>query len=488
MSSSSGPPEVPAGRVQLNGWKDIAAYLGRSVRTVQRWEKDFGLPVRRFGLSRPESVFALPREIDAWLQTAQGVSARSGTGSPDQAGGPAAPPKPLVGGPDRRADPLFRRTPLNRLILAALVCVATGAVVWAAWVSWQLARHRAGQPVDPAPAVAAPSNWTVDLDALVVSDAGGNVLWRHRFPRELHPDAYEGSGWTPRIMVGGITDVEGDGTREVWLIAKSGGGPAGTALYLFEHDGRVRWTYRPTMHVRFGADSFGPSWIVDRAFVTADPAGGPGRAIWAVLYDSALFPSSIQRLDPASGAPLSSYWTNGSIVTAVLDESASPPRLLVGACYNETRAGSLSVLDARNANGSAPAALEKYRCTSCPPGEPLAFLVFPKPARFRGQDATGPVEIVTPMADGTLGVRVRYAWSDARTLAVGVFGFDPSLTPFSADTADDYLKVYDELAARGDVAAGAPATVDPDREFFPILKWDGAAKRFVEVRRAAAAR
>jgi hypothetical protein len=338
------------------------------------------------------------------------------------------------------------------------------------------------------PAVAAPATWGVDLDALVVSDAKGQVLWRHRFPRELQQHGYQDAPWTPRFVLGGVADVDGDGNREVWFVAKSVGGPAGTALYLFEHDGRVRWTFQPTLTVRFGVDTFGPSWLVDRVFVTADPAGGTGRAIWAVLHDSALFPSSIQRLDPVTGAPLSAYWTNGSIMTAALDDAASPPRLLVGACYNETRAGSLSVLDALNPNGSAPAELEKYRCASCPPGEPQAFLVFPKPARFRGQDATGPVEVITPMADGMLGVRVRYAWSDVQTLAVGVFAFDSSLTPVSADTADGYLKAYDELAARGDVRAGAPANIDPDREFFPLRRWNGAAKRFVEVRRAAAAR
>ena len=31
----------------LNSWKEIASYLGRSVRTVQRWEREFGLPVHR---------------------------------------------------------------------------------------------------------------------------------------------------------------------------------------------------------------------------------------------------------------------------------------------------------------------------------------------------------------------------------------------------------------------------------------------------------
>ncbi|PYT73396.1 MAG: hypothetical protein DMG42_12615 [Acidobacteria bacterium] len=31
----------------LDSWKEIAAYLDREVRTVQRWEKKEGLPVHR---------------------------------------------------------------------------------------------------------------------------------------------------------------------------------------------------------------------------------------------------------------------------------------------------------------------------------------------------------------------------------------------------------------------------------------------------------
>jgi len=480
MSSSSDAPDPPVRPPQLNGWKEIAAYLGRSVRTVQRWEKEFGLPVRRFGLSKPESVFAIQREIDAWLLTSQAVSARRVTGAAETSATPEELPRALVGEPARDGQPLTPEARLTRLLLAALAVIALVAVAWAAWVSLQLVRHRAQQPAQPA-AAAAPATWAVDHDMLVVSDASRRVLWNHRFPRELNVNSYGGSPGTPRHLVGGITDIEGDGTREVWIVAKSIGAPFWTALYLFEADGRVRWAYQPELTVRFGADPFGPSWIVDRVFVTADPAGGRGKAIWAVLFDTALFPSAIQRLDLKTGAPQSAYWSNGSIATAVLDTSLSPPRLLVGACHNEMKAGSLSVLDARDPNGSAPAAFEKYRCTSCPPKGPLAFLVFPKPARFRGQDATGPVEDITPMSDGRLGVRVRYATADERTFAVGVLTLDSSLTPISADTADGYLHTYDDLARRGDVPGGAPATVDLDREFFPILRWDAAAQRYMEV-------
>lgn len=479
MSSSSGPSNTPARGTQLNGWKDIAAYLGRSVRTVQRWEKDFGLPVRRFGSSKPESVFALPPEIDAWLLTSQAASAKRTTGAGEAPAMPGQPPKPLVGERVPPPPSLIHAARANRFLLAALAVIALGAIAWAAWTSRQLMRQRAQQPAQRL----APANWFVDHDTLVVSDANGQELWRYRFPHELTRETYAGLPGAARHLVGGVSDIEGDGAREVWLVAKTPDGPAETALYLFEHDGRVRWRFQPKLTVRFGTETFGPSWIVDRVFVTDDPAGGQGKALWAVLIDTALFPSSIQRLDAATGLPESAYWTNGSIFTAALDASSSPPRLLVGACYNETKSGSLSVLDARDPNGSAPAEIEKYRCTSCPPGEPLAFLVFPKPARFRGQDGTGPVEVITPMAEGRLGVRVRYATAGEHRWAVGVLALDASLTPVSADTADDYLNTYEQMVAHGDVEGGAPASVDPDREFFPILRWDSAARRYVEVYR-----
>jgi hypothetical protein len=51
----------------LTSWKDIARYMGKGVRTVQRWEQDFGLPVRRPLGSNKKAVLARPRELDAWV-------------------------------------------------------------------------------------------------------------------------------------------------------------------------------------------------------------------------------------------------------------------------------------------------------------------------------------------------------------------------------------------------------------------------------------
>ncbi len=51
---------------RLDSWKEIAAHLGRDVRTVQRWEARDGLPVRRLQHSKAGSVFAYTAELDAW--------------------------------------------------------------------------------------------------------------------------------------------------------------------------------------------------------------------------------------------------------------------------------------------------------------------------------------------------------------------------------------------------------------------------------------
>jgi hypothetical protein len=56
--------------LQVHSWKEIAAYMGRSIRTVQRMEK-FGLPVRRITTSVKASVSADSRDIDIWLASAR---------------------------------------------------------------------------------------------------------------------------------------------------------------------------------------------------------------------------------------------------------------------------------------------------------------------------------------------------------------------------------------------------------------------------------
>src|ERR1700737_358759 len=62
------PPARPPDE-RLDSWKEIAVYLHRDVKTVQRWEKREGMPIHRHLHDRMGSVYAFSSELDAWLQS-----------------------------------------------------------------------------------------------------------------------------------------------------------------------------------------------------------------------------------------------------------------------------------------------------------------------------------------------------------------------------------------------------------------------------------
>lgn len=54
---------------RLDSWKEIASFLHRDVRTVQRWEKTAGLPVHRHAATRLRTAFAYRSELETWWRT-----------------------------------------------------------------------------------------------------------------------------------------------------------------------------------------------------------------------------------------------------------------------------------------------------------------------------------------------------------------------------------------------------------------------------------
>jgi hypothetical protein len=59
-------PERNTPQKTLESWKQIAAYLDRSERTVRRWEVTEGLPVHRREHEKQDTVFAYKHELEAW--------------------------------------------------------------------------------------------------------------------------------------------------------------------------------------------------------------------------------------------------------------------------------------------------------------------------------------------------------------------------------------------------------------------------------------
>jgi hypothetical protein len=71
ISSFRGPKAMtrkqPGSSKVVTGWKNIAAYLDKGVRTVQRYERELGLPIRRPAGKPRAAVIATKAELDAWV-------------------------------------------------------------------------------------------------------------------------------------------------------------------------------------------------------------------------------------------------------------------------------------------------------------------------------------------------------------------------------------------------------------------------------------
>jgi len=106
---------------RLESWKEIAAYLGRDVTTVRRWEKSEGLPVHRHVHHKLGSVYAYTTELDAWRSKRE--------------------PAPATDTPDTRrfSEPVRVSYARTTAVLAALALALAAGLVW-------LVRERTRRP------------------------------------------------------------------------------------------------------------------------------------------------------------------------------------------------------------------------------------------------------------------------------------------------------------------------------------------------------
>jgi hypothetical protein len=427
----------------LTGWKEIAAHLGRSVRSVQRWERELGLPVRRVRTQTAEVVFARREEIDAWL------AARSANGLPkneatDDAENPAAEPSS-----SRR-----RRGILACFLLGtvAVTLVAGSALV-------------ARRPAEPA-------RWAVEDGVLVVRDIRGGFLWAHRFDQPVDPSVMQADQpWLARNRISAVTfaDLEGDGTTEVLAALLHD-------VYCFENGGRLRFRHAVRRSVRFGDETYGPE------FTALAPVVVPrvrGASIW-VASVNAFFPAVVHKLD-TRGRVLGEYWLAGH--PAVLRELVVGGKrvLAIGGTANESHRATLSILDPENPTATAPATVERYRCRDCPGSHPFAFLTFPSTDLSRVAAERSSVYDIVPSTDG---LRVLLATAPPEAAARGLCGGDAHYTldsrfrPVRAEFGDAYTLCHAQLRAKGllDHHYG----LRDEAELFPVQAWYGGVAERID--------
>ena len=111
---------------RLETWGEIASYLGREIRTVQRWEKTMALPVRRLtgGPDNVPRVFALKSEIDAWRRKHEVV--KSATPSSEHAVPSTAGSDPTTATKKEEKSPsLLQRRSVQVVLVVVITALMT---------------------------------------------------------------------------------------------------------------------------------------------------------------------------------------------------------------------------------------------------------------------------------------------------------------------------------------------------------------------------
>jgi hypothetical protein len=356
-------PEASAARDRFDSWKEIAAYIGRDIRTAMRWEKERGLPVHRVpGNGSRQPVFAYKFELDEWLK--QRGTAR--TGQLMEATDQALAAQPLAGPSHSEIEDRYygRRRVLLFGAIGLAVIVAVSMVT--------LIRNRSTSP-DPALTV----RIQFAANTIRALDSAGNVLWTHRFPKPIHSEMLKHPELLDNLVR--IVDLYGDGRREalVTIPLEQNADPraiSATEIDCFSNDGKLLWSYVPHEKFQFGSFDPGGPWFVEDVLVSQ----GVKPAIWAALTNK-WGNSFVVQLDSSTGKDTVRF-VNTGIIYRLNEVTISGRRyLLIGGFNNEYAAGVLAAVDESKPYATSPqTAATWHKCLTCPEGVPDYYFVFPR--------------------------------------------------------------------------------------------------------------
>ncbi len=365
------PPDAESDSTdRLSGWKDIAAYVGKSVKSVQRWERDLGLPVRRIKTGDGQIVSASRREIDDWRAHLEGpgqVLRVAGAEAPEdeprsEAQPPAGPPVPGQPGPRLRG-------PRTAPAAAALIIL----VVFAVLAGWWLHSYLPGSAASPLAAMILVGR---NLEA---RDAAGRVVWTYSFNTEVSRPLGESRRVAPRDDRVAEVDLDGDGVVEHLVPVRfdppqQGQSASTDALYAFSGDGRLLWSVAPKTTLSCGGQTFEAPWNLSATQISQEPGR---KRIWLAYVHHVSWPSFIVEVDP-DGRSVLKYLQTGWIMSLAEWQTPAGVRLVAGGVIHDEDRPSVVLLDPDGPAAISPDTDPRFLCGGAPTGQPAQVTLLPK--------------------------------------------------------------------------------------------------------------
>jgi hypothetical protein len=427
---------------RLDSWKEIASYLKRDVRTVQRWEEHEGLPVHRHLHRKQGSVYAYKQELDAWWRNHVSTVGTDVDTQP----APAEESSDLKQFPEL---PSVRKRILGRIpisIRVAFLVVLAGVLTLLVWV---MTRHANISPV---------ASVYLSGNQLVALNASGTAAWKHTYTRppvssNLYPS-------TPDVT---CHDQEADVLVSVaWHDGES------SELDCFSNTGSLMWSFTVRDKLTFGSQTFSPPWGLQGLELLR--VNGQGRVAVALHHD-VWWPSMVVLLD-TEGRTVGKFVNSDWILSLKAVRTSSGMLLLAGGTSNSGDGAMLAVLDPAKLEGTSPErAGSIYECNGCGQGRPVKYFIFP---RSEVNAAAGTRLSFTNLDESNemIFARTQEARGSGRyETAEGIFTFSPEIDLVRAVYSDGYWYAHKQLEDSGAIKHSRSEC--PDR-FGPrrILSWD----------------
>lgn len=381
----------------LNGWKEIAGFLGKSVRTAQRWERELGLPTHRIKTPDGQIIFSKRSEIDVWRSSMD--QRRLGL---------------LEASADTAAPARARKVAWAAAAFVILMAGALGSWKLQAWL----------RP-------AAPTTLRFVGREIQAVDPSGAVVWVHTFDSDV--------SLVSTVSIARV-DIDGDGHPDDLVPIRYGPDKApislkSDSLMALSSNGRVLWTASSNRTISCGEDSYSGPLMITAYLVSRDTT--PARVFVAYSHHT-WWPSFVAEI-MRDGTQVPRYFQAGWIMSLAEWKTPSGTWGVAGGVMNEPSRASIALFDLNGAEQTMPATDAKFSCSiggTKPPPQRVVLLPELEVTRAGG-DAYAMV--------GDLRVVGSDLRADTGANVVTTVAADGTVTDLSA--GDDYWMAHQKLEA-----------------------------------------
>jgi hypothetical protein len=398
----------------LNGWKEIAGYLGKSVRSAQRWEREIGLPVHR--IRTPDGgqiIYASCPEIDLWRQQ-QAV----------------LPPEPAVGDElPREGSPPTGETQQSI------------SFKWRHWSAGLLLGMAIGA-VAMFVVLASPQDAAVQFEAagheVRALTAANRTVWSYSFGRAVHRSP---TSRTPAVQA----ELRDDGASNVFVPIRFAAAGAQSnesdAVVAFSNRGKLLWRVQPDVTFSDGRQTFHGPWHLRDIVVSH---GVTPERVWVAYTHHTWRPGFVVEVT-AEGEYSLRYVQEGATRALTYWPTPSGTYLVVGGAVNEYARASVALIGVDDPPAHAPRTMgPALACGGCPQGSVRAlFLLAPSEILVALLRPYAEVSTIRPAGDG-IRVSLDEGFGQGSVVQLG-----PDLRIKAYDRSDRYWQVHREMERDG---------------------------------------